>query len=97
MNRKDLYNSFNEVDDDILKRSESTAKRKKQPVWLKWGATAACLCLVVGLVIPMLNNGTSEPHQEELPPAAKELPPVIDKGPTGMDTPEVVMIEFNGV
>lgn len=97
MNRKDLYNSFNEVDDDILKRSESAVKRKKKPVWLKWGAMAACLCLVVGLAIPMLNKGTSEPHQEELPPVAEEFPPVIDEGPAGMDMPEADIIELNGV
>ena len=58
---------------------------------------AACLCLVIGLAIPILNNGPSEPYQEELPPVAEELPPVIDEGPAGMDMPEVVIIEFNGV
>ena len=26
MNRKDLYNGFNEVDDDILERSETASK-----------------------------------------------------------------------
>ena len=55
MNRKDLYNSFNEVDDDILERSESASRSKKKPVWLKWGAIAACLCLVVGIAIPVLH------------------------------------------
>ena len=55
MNRKDLYNAVNEVDDDILERSESASRSKKKPVWLKWGAVAACLCLVVSIAIPILH------------------------------------------
>ena len=57
MNRKDLYHSFNEVDDDILERSETTEKKSKRPAWVKWGAMAACLCLVVLAGIKM---GTSD-------------------------------------
>lgn len=45
MNSKDLYNAIGKVDDDILEQSE-TAKKKTN--WLKWGAVAACLCLVIG-------------------------------------------------
>ena len=63
MNRKDLYNSFNEVDDDILERSETVSKSKKKPVWLKWGAIAACLCLVVSIAIPVLFQQSPDiPH-----------------------------------
>ena len=54
MNRKDLYNAVNEVDEDILERSETASRNKKKTVWLKWGAIAACLCLVVSIVIPVL-------------------------------------------
>ena len=67
MNRKDLYNGFNEVDDDILERSETVSKSKKKPVWLKWGAIAACLCLVVSIAIPVLHHkggpDTQDPTQ----------------------------------
>ena len=56
MNRKDLYNGFNEVDDDILERSETASKSKKKPTWLKWGAIAACLCLVVSIASPVLHH-----------------------------------------
>lgn len=45
MNSKDLYNAIGKVDDDILEQSEAT---KKKTGWLKWGAMAACLCLVAG-------------------------------------------------
>lgn len=56
MNRKDLYTGFTEVDDDILERSETASRGKKKPVWLKWGAIAACLCLVVSIAIPVLHH-----------------------------------------
>ena len=56
MNRKDLYNGFNEVDDDILERSETSSRSKKKPMCLKWGAIAACLCLVVSIAIPVLQH-----------------------------------------
>lgn len=47
MNRKDLYNSFNEVDDAILERSEAAAKKKTAPRWMKWATLAACFCLII--------------------------------------------------
>ena len=58
MNRRDLYNGFNEIDDDILERSETASRSKKKPVWLKWGAIAACLCAaVIAVVTPLLLSG----------------------------------------
>ena len=55
MNRKDLYQSMNQIDDDILERSE-VRKKKKSSVWMKWGAMAACLCLLVGVLVPLANS-----------------------------------------
>ncbi len=49
MNRNDLFRAFNDVDDDILERSEAPASRRKSPVLRKWGVLAACLTLFVGL------------------------------------------------
>lgn len=53
MNSKDLYNAIGKVDDDILEESETAAHvRKTKNRWLKSGAMAACLCLVIaGAVI----------------------------------------------
>ena len=50
MNREDLFQSFNKIDEDILERSETSVK-KKSTAWVKWGAMAACLCLVVGGIV----------------------------------------------
>ena len=55
MNRKDLYQSMNQIDDDILERSE-VRKKKNSSVWMKWGAMAACLCLLVGVLVPLANS-----------------------------------------
>ena len=68
MNRKDLYNSFNEVDDDILERSEAVAKRKSSSNWRKWGALAACLCLVFAVVIPIMFHQPAETPNDTLSP-----------------------------
>jgi len=50
VNREDLYQSINKIDDDILERSETSVK-KKSTAWRKWGAMAACLCLVIGGIV----------------------------------------------
>ena len=47
----DLYTAMRVVDDDILERSENAAYRQKKNGWLKWGAMAACLCLIVSGVL----------------------------------------------
>ena len=60
MNRKDLYNAVNEVDDEVLERSETASRNKKKPVWLKWGAIAACLCLIVSIAIPLMSRQPAE-------------------------------------
>lgn len=69
MNRKDLYNGFNEVDDDILERSETAYRSKKKPVWLKWGAIAACLCLVVSIAIPVLFQQSPDTPHDTMDPS----------------------------
>lgn len=54
MNQNDLYTAFNEVDDDILERSETAPRNKKKSSRLKLGVLAACLCLLVSVTIPIL-------------------------------------------
>ncbi len=47
MNSMSLYKSFCVIDEDILERSENAVGRNFRPVWLKWCAAAACICLVI--------------------------------------------------
>ena len=49
MNKNDLFSAFDELDDDILERSEAPAPRRNVLSFRKWGALAACMVLVVSL------------------------------------------------
>ena len=66
----DLYTAIRAVDDDILERSEDAAcERKKKSGWLKWGAAAACLCVIISLSVIILHQDepellTTEGHLE---------------------------------
>lgn len=51
MNSKDLYRAMNGVDDAILERSEAAlCKGRKSRGRMRWGAAAACFCLVAAVV-----------------------------------------------
>ena len=54
MTNEKLYEVLGDINEKRVKEARDYRKAKK-PVWLKWGAMAACLCLVVGLAIPVLN------------------------------------------
>ena len=56
-----MANAMGYIDDDLVTGAIEYKRTKKKNSWMKWGAMAACLCLVVGLAIPMLNNDNSEP------------------------------------
>lgn len=51
MNRKDLYTAFEEIDDEILERSEHKEKKTRKSIWLRWGAIAACFFLFVSMTL----------------------------------------------
>lgn len=76
MNRKDLYRSFSEVEDDILERSESAAPKTKRPVWQSWVPAAACFCLLMATAaaVPGL--------VPEIPAAPDVTDPPAGSGPT---------------
>ncbi len=50
MNKNDLYLAFNDLDDDILLRSEAPVRRRKSAIRIKWIALAACLVLIISMV-----------------------------------------------
>ena len=65
MNRNDLFRNIGEIDDDILERSEGAPGSGRKTIWLKWAAIAACLCLVVGIAIPVLHfKGGTDPVKD---------------------------------
>lgn len=47
MNKEQLFESMQGIDDAILTRSERPVQKKPHPAWVRWVAAAACLCLVL--------------------------------------------------
>lgn len=58
MRKEDLFENINEIDEKYIKVADTYNPKKKSNAWMKWVATAACLCLVVvGSVTLLSNNG----------------------------------------
>ena len=81
-----LYNSITNIEDKYIQEALS-AKKGKKPMLLKWGAIAACLCLVCVSAITVPNLLISIPNIFESEPAPNnvlhsvpnvELPPTED-------------------
>lgn len=53
MKKEELFNIIGEVDEQKVAEANKNATKKKQPqkTWLKWGAFAACICIVIASVI----------------------------------------------
>ena len=49
MNKNDLFQAFDGVDDHILRRSEAPAARRRPLAFRRWMALAACLALAASL------------------------------------------------
>jgi hypothetical protein len=49
MTNETFYEVFGEIDEKYLGEKRRTAAKAKKPAWLKWGAMAACLCLVTAV------------------------------------------------
>ncbi len=56
MKKEDFFEVLGEMDDDIVKDAKSAVKENtnKKSAWAKWGAVAACIAIVLALVIPRL-------------------------------------------
>ena len=57
MKKEELFNIIGEVDEQkVAAAGMAMNKKKSRPVWVKWGAMAACLCLVVAVIFPILHR-----------------------------------------
>lgn len=69
MKKEELFNIIGEVDEQKVAAAgmAMNTKKKSRPVWVKWGAMAACLCLVVvgAFVMPDVWNSPNT----TIPPA----------------------------
>ncbi len=50
MNAKKFSDAMSELDSKYIDEALNYKKKSKKPVWVKWGAAAACLMLIVGVV-----------------------------------------------
>ena len=99
MKKEEFFEVLGELDKDIVKEAGSDRRERKagRPIWLQWGAAAACLCLAAGAFAavrlwkpdgaPVPNpNGTveREPGHSEYP-AAETMPGAAPDGPENGD------------
>ena len=67
MRKEELFDIIGEADEHkaVAAGMAMSAKKKSRPVWHKWGAMVACLCLVVvGILVPAINNQISGPSSD---------------------------------
>ena len=80
MKKEELFNIIGEVDEQKVTAAgmAMNTKKKSRPVWVKWGAMAACLCLVVvgALVVPSLINNTPV-GDIDTPPMVADAAPMV--------------------
>lgn len=65
MTNEKLYEVLGDINEKHVKEAREYRKAKK-PVWLKWGAMAACLCLVAVFAIPMVFHPSAEPSDDTM-------------------------------
>ena len=46
MSKDRVVDSLGKIDDDMIQSVEALRQKKKRPAWMKWGAMAACFCLL---------------------------------------------------
>ena len=71
MSKDRVVDSLGRIDDDMIHNVESLRQKKKRPAWKKWGAMAACFCLLIAAMVaaPNMFPGTSQ-----TPPDINDFP-----------------------
>lgn len=73
MNEFDLLASFSAIDNDLLESCENPATPAGAAPWRRWGALAACLCLVaVAALFLRLPSAPESPFSSSLSPVPEE-------------------------
>ncbi len=74
MKEERILDALGKVDEKYIKEADPEVKAKrKAPVWTKWAAMAACLCLIVvgAVTIPMFNQDSNDNND---PPNSDDYP-----------------------
>ncbi len=58
MKKKIISDAITNISSEYIEKAAdyTVAKKSRKPVWVKWGAMAACLCLMVMAAIPIINH-----------------------------------------
>lgn len=88
MKKENISDALNNIDFDMVEdvyECTKTNKRKRKSIWLKWGAIAACLCVIVAVatLLPILNSNQSNPNDQSIPTKPDKLNLVGDVLRTG--------------
>ena len=51
--KKNKLDTIGYIDDQLVEKADKYNSVKKKNTWVKWGAMAACLCLVIAGVVTM--------------------------------------------
>jgi len=74
-----LYNSITNIEEKYIQEAQAAKKRKKS-AWLKWGAVAACLCVICVSAVTIPNIFESGPMPDNglavIPDVVQ--PPIVD-------------------
>lgn len=66
MNKEELFEVIAEIEEKHVKTAREPATGKKVPIWVKWGALAACVCVcVLGVIIRL--QASNRPAEVDLP------------------------------
>lgn len=69
MTSKKFSEAMGELDNKYVDEAINYKKKAKKPVWVKWGAIAACLCLVIcAFAIPRLFEKPNDNISGDLSP-----------------------------
>lgn len=65
MTNENILDAIGGINENAVQDAKAY-KRPKSKRWSRWGAMAACLCLVVGIAIPILHHKGGIDHQDPL-------------------------------
>lgn len=66
MSKDKVIDSLTGIDDDMIETVAALRSKQRRPIWIKWGALAACLCLLIAIAIPVLNYKGGPDNQDSV-------------------------------
>lgn len=82
MNSQKFSEAMSEIDNQYVEETIQYKAKVRKPVWVKWGAMAACLCLLIGGAVMYQNLNTPSspgagPGAQPGGSISKEINPII--------------------